>query len=172
MMPLLWGHYSEEWRRHYGIPQEFEERKVEGKTKAFEVRHKGKKMTGMYVESDSQSMAGWLRSKMGPYVDVAVIKNSKGYVSILTKQVKRIDLRLPIVFLREKELAVKGLTPPQDQNLLSHIGRIEGVPEWYYDTATNSILNGTANSETIPPTSIDSETIISLLKRGLNEFGA
>jgi hypothetical protein len=169
MMPILWAHYSEEWRRHYGIPQEFEAIKEKGGVKEFETRHKGKKITGMYVESDNQSIAGWMRSKMGPYADVVIIRNSKGYVSILTKQIKRIDLRMVAFLLRQKELAKSGIEE-SDWHTLSQTARIDMVPEWYYDTATNSLLNGSLTSDSIPQTKLDTDALIDAIVQGLSEF--
>lgn len=169
VMPLLWGHYSEEWRRHYGIPKEFEERKAAGQVKEFRARHKGKNISGIYIYSDNHSMAGWLRSQMGPSADVVIIENSNGYINILTKQVKRIDLRAGVSLLRQEELRAEGKTVKKKPEYYMQTGRLDDVPAWYYDTATNSILNGTGNSQTISPTRLGADTIVSLLEKGLND---
>ncbi|NTV22387.1 MAG: hypothetical protein HGB03_02350 [Candidatus Yonathbacteria bacterium] len=170
MMPLLWGHYSEEWRRNYGIPDEYQKQKEVGKVKEFTVRHKGKNLLGVYIFSDNQSMAGWLRSQMGPSADVVIIENSNGYINMLTKQVKRIDLRMVISLLRQEELKNAGKTVEKKAEYYMQTGRMDEVPVWYYDTATNSILNATGTSQSISPTTLSVDTVISSVEKGLNEF--
>jgi 2'-5' RNA ligase len=74
-----------------------------------------------------------------------------------------------VAFLRQEEINVQNREiklPPLE---LIKPGRIPEIPEWYYDLATNSILNGGINPKGTPPTSIPFERIKEILKEGLSE---
>ena len=47
-------------------------------------------------------------------------------------------------------------------------GKIHGIPEWYYDGATNSLLNGGVNPNGIEPTIVPFERIIAIAKNVLD----
>jgi hypothetical protein len=56
-----------------------------------------------------------------------------------------------------------------DMNALSKIGRIDDVPNWYYDPATNSIQNGGINPANTKVTSIPKNSFRKTLEIGLSE---
>jgi len=165
ILPLLIAHYLEEKRRIEDLPKEYQEKLETGKAQEIEVKHKGKNVFLITLESDSPSIAGWLRSSAGKKADVVVQKMSSGYINILTKQFKKIDLRNTISFIRQAE------TDPTKQKLntseLSAPGRINSVPNWYYDRATNSLLNGGLNPQGVEATKIPFEKIHQLVVQGL-----
>ena len=165
ILPLLIAHYLEEKKRIEDLPREYQEKFEAGKAQEIEVQHKGKNVSLIILESDSPSMAGWLRSSAGKKADVVVQKMSSGYINILTKQFKKIDLRKTISFIRQTEANItkQKLSPAE----LSAPGRISKVPNWYYDRATNSLLNGGLNPQGVEATKISFEKIRQLVLQGL-----
>lgn len=80
---------------------------------------------------------------------------------------KRIDLRWTAALLRQEETEVRkrGLKLPE--GYLMKPGRIKEVPEWYYDRATNSILNGGIIQKGVEPTAVSFAMVKELVQAGL-----
>lgn len=170
ILPIIHAHYLEERRRYKDLPEEFEKKLKEGKAEVFITKQKEKKLKVVAIESDNPSIIGWLRSSIGEKADVVLQKTSSGHTNIITRPLKRVDLRLVAAFLRQEEINVQNREiklPPLD---LIKPGRIPEIPEWYFDLATNSILNGGINPKGTPPTSISFERIKEILKEGLTEI--
>jgi len=169
VLPLLEAHCAEEKRRTQELPQEFENKLKEGKAEIFEVKQGKKNLKVVVLESDNLSMAGWLKSAGGLKADVVCQKNSAGFTNILTKQLKMVDLRWPAAYLRKAEAELRNRKLTYLTFDLMKPGKIQDVPEWYYDTATNSVLNGGASPKGILPTAIPLETIEEILKESLSQ---
>lgn len=168
IFPFVVAHYLEELKRTEGLPKEFREKQESGKAEVLTTKHKKKKIVVAVIESDDPSMAGWLRSTAGVKADVVIQKNSKGYVNIVTNQIKRIDLRQAIALLRKEEGERRGQQLRLSMAELTRPGRVEQIPGWYYDRATNSLLNGGTIPRGIDPTVIPLETIRDLTVEGLS----
>jgi len=166
ILPIIHAHYLEEERRKE-LPEEFEKKLKEGKAEFSTLKQGGKKLNIVVIESDNPSIIGWLRSSIGKKADVVLQKMSSGHVNIMTRPLKKVDLRMVVASLRQQEALIKRI---EVKNLIDLIkpGRIPEIPEWYYDRATNSILNGGMNPKGTSPTSIPFESIKELLKEGLN----
>ncbi len=169
IMPILAAHHNEELRRTKELPEEFHKKIEEGRVHTIEVRQRGKKLKVVFLESESASMAGYLRSQDGGKFDVVVQRSASGHVNILTRQAKRLDLRSLAVVLRAEELNLKSLDLPFSTEDLARTGRIKEIPEWYYDRATNTIQNGGVNPKEVPATAIPWEDMPHLLEVGLSE---
>ncbi len=167
VVPLLKAHYSEEKKRTEDLPGEFSGKIQSGKAELLQARHKGKNIKIALIESDSASINNWLRSSEGPKADVVVQKSGSGYVNITTRQMKRIDLRWPAALLRQEENNLRARGTNLKDEYLMRSGRIDEVPEWYYDRATNSILNGGIIHRGVEPTVISFALIRELVKAGL-----
>lgn len=167
-LPFLVAHYLEEMKRTEGLPKEFEEKQRSGKAEVLKTKHKKKNVTVVVIESDDPSMAGWLRSVAGARADVVVQKNSSGYVNIITNQFKKIDLREIAALVRKEESALRNRALSVQPFELTRPGRIEQVPEWYYDRATNSLLNGGTIPKGVSPTVIPLVRVKDLTIEGLN----
>jgi len=167
ILPLIEAHYLEEKRRYKELPEEFEKKLKEGRAEVFIVKQGKKKLKVVAIESDNPSIVGWLRSTIGPKADVVLQRASSGHTNIITRPLKRIDLTLSVALLRKEETIRqnRGEIPPAE---LIKPGKISQVPEWYYDRATNSILNGGVNPKGTSPTSIPFERIKELIKEGLS----
>lgn len=167
VIPLLKAHYVEEKKRTGDLPKEFEERLQNGSAELLRVRHKGKNIRLAALESDSPSMTGWLRSAEGVRADVVVQKTSAGYVNLTTRPLKKIDLRWTAALLRKEEADTRKRSLKLTLRDFMQSGRIEEIPEWYYDRATNSILNGGIIPKGVSPTAVSFEMIKELAKEGL-----
>lgn len=167
VMPLLEARYLEERRRTEELPKEFEEKMEKGKAQVFEVKQRKKKLKVVVLESDNLSMQGWLKSASGIRADVVCQKNSSGFTNILTRPLKNVNLRWLAAYVRKAESELKDIKLSCSTIDLMRPGRIEEVPQWYYDRATNSVLNGGANPKGVLPTAIPLETIVEILKEAL-----
>jgi len=170
LFPLLEAHYLEEKKRTSELPLEFESYLQQGKAEIFYVKQNKKKLKVVAIESDNASMPGWLRSSVGQKADVVCQRKSAGYTNILTKQFKRVDLRWLAAHVRREEQKLRGKVPYLLNDLLKP-GSILEIPQWYYDTATNSLLNGGTNPGGIEATIIPFEKIKEILKEALAKSG-
>ena len=99
---------------------------------------------------------------------MVLIKTGTGYVNILTKPLKRVDLRHMAAHIRNEELQFREREVKHTMAELMAEGKIHGIPEWYYDGATNSLLNGGVNPNGIEPTIVPFERIIAIAKNVLD----
>lgn len=168
-LPLIDCFYTEEEKRAVEMPKEVEEKLATGKAQILEVRQRGKPLKVIFMDTENPSMAGYLRSKLGGAYDVVALRISSGHINILTRPAQRVDLRSLAVLVRTQEAQVRGVTLEGEPSTLSLPGSLKEVPEWYYDTATNSLLNGGPNPQNISPTQIDPFEFQKLLELGLSE---
>ncbi len=167
--PLIEAYYEEEEKRAIGMPKELAEKLENGKATAIEFRQKGRKMKCIFIETDNPSMAGFLRSKLGGEFDVTAIKLSSGHTNVLTQQRRNVDLRSLAVLIRMQEAEAKGTPLSGDPEAFAIPGKIKEVSNWYYDIATNSLLNGGPNPGSIQATAIPAFEFVKLLELGLSE---
>ncbi len=168
-LPFIDAFYAEENKRSFEMPQEYEEKMRAGKAQVFEVKQRGRLLKCIFIETDNASMAGYLRSKGGGGFDVVALKLSSGHINILTKPITKPDLRSLIVLIRIQEAEARGIDLDGDPEKLSIPGTMKEIPEWYFDPATNSLLNGGPNPKEIKPTSIDPFEFKKILEVGLSE---
>lgn len=169
ILPLITAHCLEEKKKTQELPQELAEKLKQGKAEIFETKQDKKKLKIVVLESDNLSMAGWLRSSEGERADVVCQKTSSGYVNILTRPLKRIDLRWLAAYLRNEEAKIRGRKLKYMTFDLMRPGKIAEIPEWYYDRATNSLLNGGTNPKGVDPTALPFEKIKEILKESLSQ---
>src|SRR3989344_6082847 len=167
IIPLLSAHVFEEKKRTEDLPKEYKEKLVDGRAKEIELRHKKTKIKMVVIESDDPSMVGFLRSAQGSKADVVIQKIQAGHINIMTRPLKKIDLRQVATLIRREEATVRSRNIQAPDSLFATPGRIKEVPEWYYDRATNSLLNGGAAAKGVGATKLSLETITGLAKEGL-----
>lgn len=167
--PFFVAHILEEKKKNKELPEELKTGIENGKVEIFELKQDKKKLKVVALESDNLSMAGWLRSQEGEKADVVCQKTTLGYVNILTKQMKKIDLRWLAAYLRNEEAKVRGIKLKCLTFDFMRPGKLFGIPEWYYDRATNSILNGGTNPKGVEPTAIPFQRIKEILKEALEQ---
>ncbi|KKS96633.1 MAG: hypothetical protein UV75_C0001G0101 [Candidatus Giovannonibacteria bacterium GW2011_GWA1_43_15] len=169
ILPILISHHNEELKRTKELPEEFNKKMEDGTVRTLEVKQRGKKLKVIFIDSESPSMSGYLRSQNGGKFDVVAQRSQTGHVNILTRQAKHIDLRSLAVVLRLEEISARGRNLEFSAADLSRTGRVKEVPEWYYDRATNTIQNGGVNPKEVEPTAIFWEKMPQLLTVGLSE---
>ncbi len=168
IFPILEAHYEDEKHRAEELPKILESKKETGDYDSFEIFHRGRNIKVGVLTSDDSVMPGFLRSSAGGAHDVVAQWMTTGHINIITKQVKRIDLRSLAALIRRSEGILSGVKI-DDMELLSSSGRIKEILNWYYDTATNSLQNGGINPKSVLPTKISRESMNELLKFGLSE---
>ncbi|MBI5140321.1 MAG: hypothetical protein HZA94_02660 [Candidatus Vogelbacteria bacterium] len=168
IIPLLWAHHQEELRRTEEMPREFETAIKSGKAEVFNVKQRDKNLRVVIISSDNASLAGFLRSQIGGRHDVVAQQLSSGHTNILTRPTKHVDLRSLIAIIRLTEL---GMAERDSQTMynFSKTGKMEEVQEWYYDPATNSLLNGGLNPKETLATKIPLTHFRKTLEDGLSE---
>lgn len=169
ILPILIAHHNEELKRTKELPEEFEKKLSAGEADVFPVKQRDKKLKAVIVNSESGSLAGYLRSQNGGKFDVVAQWLPSGHVNILTRPTKRIDLRSLAALLRLEEATASGSELEIGVRDLARFGRIKEIPEWYYDPATNSIQNGGLNPKEINPTKITREKFRKIVELGLSE---
>jgi hypothetical protein len=159
VMPLFEAHYDEEYRRTVDTPQTLEELKRMNKFVTTAVSaSKGTTKETVKVcafESDNIHLGGYLRSSIGGLYDIVIQKRESGHINILTRPQSEIDLATIAGLVRLEELRKTsrddGTVPDADLVLP---GKLEFIPEWYYDPMTKTLQNGGINPDGVPATSL------------------
>lgn len=169
LFSVLDAHYKEESKRIYEFPKIIEEKKKTGDFLEFFSQHRGRKIAGAFIKTDNTSISGYLRAMSGGNFDIVVLQLSTGHINILTRPSSNLDLRSLSVIVRKSEAILKNIEVRDDMEYLSSYGRLEELPQWYYDTATNSLQNGGISPSSVTATEIKKDNIIDLIKIGLSE---
>ena len=120
------------------------------------------------IASDNASLAGFLRSQIGGRHDVVVQQLPSGHTNILTRPTKHVDLRSLASLIRLTEIG-KAERDSQTMHDFSRTGKMEEVQEWYFDPATNSLLNGGLNPKETLATKVPLNHFKKILEDGLSE---
>lgn len=162
---IFQAHYFEQYTRTVLMPLEFETLKNSGKAVIKKMSAGNEELNVVLIETDSNTMAGFLRAVEDVKADIVVVRRSTGHINIITKDRKpRVDFRFTVRRLREEEALKKGIELEATEHELEKTGRIEAVKEWYYDTAANTLQNGGAAAvDSVPPTSLQLEDVEKIL---------
>lgn len=160
------AHVHDEWRRTNELPNEWKKIKSEGGAMEFFACQGKKNLRCVALESENVALPGFLRAYIK--ADVVVQRLPSGHTNVITRQQRRVDLRDVMALIRAKEAELKGLNiDMHDHRAVRKPGRLEGLEEWFYDTAANTIQNGGVNPQDIPATLMDLEMITGLVAEGL-----
>lgn len=172
VLPLLEAHWRSAKEHHVELPRDVEEQRTKGTYREFMVKQGTKDLKVASVISNKPSMPTFLRSERGGKVDVVVQKlEASNHYSILTNQKRGVDLSKAAGLIRMREAQLANVLVPEDDRYMTQIGRIEEVPHWYYDPATNSLLNGGIHSKDVAESLIAHEEMLTLVKTGLEMGG-
>lgn len=164
ILPLIHFHVLEETKRSEELPLEWQTLLDTGKAKQFDLKQGNADLKCAYLETDNIALAGFLRA--AKRMDLVVQRRaSSGHTNIITRQLRSIDLRPTVEALRKEEAKRKTPPIPFDRVVFQSTGRIEGLDEWYYDDAANTIQNGGVNPGTTPATSMSGEEVLEIVKR-------
>jgi hypothetical protein len=168
VLPLLEAHHTEEVKRFEVFPQEVKTLQENNKFQEVKVKQKNKTLNVALFESDNPGLPGFLRSQIGGRYDIVVQRRQTGHTNILTRPTKWPDIRRLAALIRYEELQyLPHIFHPYTLRELSPTGRMEYIPQWYFDPATNSLQNGGLHPGDIPPTNIAWESFIDICKKGL-----
>ena len=157
---LIDAHFREEHRRHVELPREWEQLQEEGKAQSIILQQGSAQLSGVALVSDNTALAGYL--KAAQKLDVIIQRSSKGHTNILTQQLRSLDLRPVIAEIRLAEAEKKGIRLPSSVDPGAG-GRVDAIPEWYYDEAANTLQNGGVNPTGVNPTQLSLEEITAIV---------
>lgn len=115
-----------------------------------------------FVTSDHIGLAGYLRSDFGGNYRVIIQRRPSGHVNVITKQNPKLDLSHLAAMVRMQECVERDIEVTDESSFYT-TGTHELAPNWYYDPATNSLLNGGVTPDSIEPTKLnweDTQTIV------------
>lgn len=158
-------HVKEEYRRQVELPKLLAELEKQGQAQSFTVKQGSADLLAYWVETDSTALPGFLRA--AKKADLVIQRRSTKHTNIITQQLRSLDLRPLIAVLRLSEADKKDVALPADEEALTSAGRIDGIEEWYYDDAANSIQNGGISPEGVTPTRLSKNEIIALIKEAI-----
>ncbi len=163
LMLIFDAHVREEWRRQVELPQLWQSLLESGKAQCFTVTQGPADLNTAVLESDDVNLPGFLRASKN--MDLMIQLRPSGHTNILTKQLRSLDLSPLAEAIRRAEADKKGLVLNYSRDELRAAGRINEVPNWYYDAAANTLQNGGVNPQDIPATALSKEEIIDLVKK-------
>ncbi len=167
-LPLLHAQYSAAREHHVELPQDIAHKKTIGDYEEIWVEQGGKKFKISFVVSDKPSMPTFLRSQQGPRADVIVQKSEKtNHVCILSRQERNIDLSKAAALIRLREGQLVNRDLGNDALILGKFGRLDEVPHWYFDPATNSLLNGGSHNTAVEESRIPWPEMKKIVHTGL-----
>jgi hypothetical protein len=165
---MLEAHWQSAYEHHVELPRDVEAKRTAGQYREHSVRQGDKHLKMVCVVSDKPSMPTYLRSERGGRADVVLQKaESTNHLCLLTRQDRGVDLSQVMGLIRLREAELMEVELQDDAEYLGRIGRIDEVPHWYFDPATNSLLNGGAHSPGVAPSNIDWEEISRIVLAGL-----
>jgi hypothetical protein len=145
VLPLIEAHHEQEKKRTDELPKEVSSLREQGLLTETEVSQKKNTLKVCFVESDNVGLPGFLRAVDGGKFDIVVQRRSTGHINILTKPLKRPDLREVAGLIRAEEYSIRSGESYKNPSILKMAGRNEELPMWYFDPATNSLQNGGVN---------------------------
>ncbi|MDO8435573.1 MAG: hypothetical protein Q7S89_02730 [bacterium] len=166
VLPIFEAHYEEEEMRTKRLPEEWKELQNNPATKRFTVMTANGPLKCIAMETPNIRMVGFLRAYLG--LDVLIQRFPSGHTNIITNQKQRPNLGPVIARLRLEEARQIGLgLDPNDIEQLTRPGRLEGIEEWFFDTAANTIQNGGISPQGTNPTRLTLETIQRIVQEEL-----
>jgi hypothetical protein len=163
---LFEAHYIEEEKRTKLMPQEWQRLKSTGLAKEWTASQASKSIRIVQIPCDDPSLPGFIRAYA--HIDIVIVRTSRGHVNIITRQEREIDLSGIAKLIRQAEAMKKGLYLDKPEADLRSQGRLEEVPEWFYDTMATSLQNGGINPQEIAPTQLSDQEIADMVTQGLN----
>ena len=157
VIPLFEAHYGEEVVKLHELPGAHKELVEGGKSIDMKLSYNGADIRAVLIESDNISLPGYLRAQAGGKYDIVAQRRSTGHVNILSRPQKtgKIDLSRLAALIRASEYYMHTGTKAEKKfEELSAPARTDEAPNWYYDTATNSIQNGGVHTDLTPATEI------------------
>jgi hypothetical protein len=168
VLPLLEAHWRSAQEHHVELPLDIERKRTAGEYTEQSVTQGQKSFKVVSVISDKASMPTYLRSERGGKADVVVQKlEHSNHFCILTNQKRGVDLSKIAALIRMREAELQGIEISEDEKYLSQTRRVEEIPYWYFDPATNSLLNGGLHNQGVAESLITWDELIRIVQTGL-----
>jgi hypothetical protein len=168
VLPFISAHYHEQALQHHVLPQEFSKKIARGNIHQLSIKQDKKNIRAVVLDSEHRSFPGYLRSQAGGAYDIVVQRQPSGHILITTRPAKKIDLRCFTTLVRIKELMLQQRTPEQPFMYFAQGGSVPEVPEWYFDTTTNTLSNLSIHHE-VPPSRLTVPDLITILEVGISK---
>lgn len=171
VIPLIQAHHEEEIMRVHELPATFAALEKDGKITIVSVGDSTGPLRAVLIESDNISMPSYLRSQAGGRFDIVIQRRETGHINILSKPRKqeKIPLERLVAVIRGAEYYMRtGNNIEKPYAELTAPAKIEEVPNWYYDPATNSIQNGGIHTDLTPATEIPWQQFPKMLELAFN----
>lgn len=165
ILPLLHFHVLEEQKRAEELPKEWEELQANGNAQMLKLKQGPADLKAAFVNSENVALPGFLRA--AKRMDMVIQRRTTNHTNIITRQERSIDLRPLIEALRRAEATKKQIALNLSQMQLQEVGRIDEIPEWYYDDAANTIQNGGVSPGDTPATQLSADEILTLIKENV-----
>ena len=162
ILKIIAAHVREEYRRQVELPEEWEKLEQEGKADMFSLLQGAAELQAAVVESDNSALAGFLRA--AKKIDLVIQRRTTGHTNIVTQQLRSVDLRPTIAALRMAEAEKKKIKLNLTDEEMLKAGRVEGVDEWYYDDAANTLQNGGVDPQGITATRLSKDEVVAIVK--------
>ncbi len=148
VLPLLEAHHYAALQHMVELPKEIEEKQRAGEYYETYALQGKNKLKIAFVVSDKPSMPSYLRSQHGRQADVVVQKSSNtNHYAILTRQYRKVNLSKVMALIRLREAEILGIEVKEED--LEMIRTMLEIPFWYFDPATNSLLNGGPHNRSV-----------------------
>jgi hypothetical protein len=165
MQPIISAYYDEAYKRSVVYPETLDEYIKNGKANILILELGGKKWKTCVIETADSGFIGFLRAYSGGKNELVAQVLPSGHVNILTRMNNGVRLMKLAYLLRHSELILRGDKHDVSMEKLMSAQRIEEVPEWYYDTVTNSILNGGVHPASVKATLLKRIQVEKLLQK-------
>jgi len=168
VIALFEAHVYDEYQRSVVMPEEWKVLKNTGRAKEMLVPHAGAQLRVVGLESDNVALPGFLRAYTK--ADVVVQRLGSGHTNVITRQQTGVDLKEVVAAVRREEASRKGVSVDgHDAAALRKPNHLEGVEEWFYDTAANTLQNGGVRPIGVTPTRIDLASMLAIVERQLRQ---
>lgn len=157
--------YVEDEKRTKILPEKFRQLKRENKVVEWTVRQNNNTLKVVQLPTDDSSFPGFVRA-WGRF-DVVIARTPTNHINIITRQVRRINLKNVIRNIRLAEAKKKDSNIYLSELDLTKQGRISQIPIWFYDTMANTIQNGGVDPQNILPTQLNDDEIRISVTNGL-----
>jgi len=171
-LPLIEAHWRSAQEHHVELPRDVERKRAAGEYIEYSAAQGKNIFKIVSVVSDKASMPTFLRSERGGKADVVVQKlEHSNHYCVLTNQKRGVDLSKIAALIRMREAELGGIEISEDEAYLSQTGRVAEVPYWYFDPATNSLLNGGLHNQGVAESLIEWHELERIVRSGLELGG-
>ena len=166
VLPLFQAHVTEETMRHEVLPNEWKRLKQTGQGGEFISSGKQGNFRVAWVVSDNLQLPGFLRAYF--QIDAVIQRLPSNHTNIITRQSRQLGLEDIAAMLRAGELKSQGKSVSGGNwKDLQVSGRYQLVPEWFYDTAANTLQNGGVQPNGVTATRLSLDSIKEIVDAGL-----